>query len=205
MPNYRHATFLGCRYRFMLAPPLVIATILLIEVLTVSAIDFWVFRQGRSHATVHAEQRTLQEIDARFGQGVVMLHARQFDHAVTAFHRVLELSPDMPEAHVNMGFALLGTGHHREARDFFAEALVIRPQQNNARYGIALALEGLGERHEAVQEMFRYLGETDPNDPYRAKADALLANWRSELTRQHQERVANTAKGKKVGAGRTAR
>ena len=37
-----------------------------------------------------------------------MLHAKQYEHALHAFHRVLELDPAMPEAHVNAGFALLG-------------------------------------------------------------------------------------------------
>ena len=48
------------------------------------------------------------EIGERFTQGVVMLHAKQYEHALTAFHRVLALDPAMPEAHVNAGFALLG-------------------------------------------------------------------------------------------------
>jgi hypothetical protein len=37
-------------------------------------------------------------------------------HAITALHRVLELAPQLPEAHVNMGFALLGLQQAEPAR-----------------------------------------------------------------------------------------
>jgi Flp pilus assembly protein TadD len=43
-----------------------------------------------------------------FQQGVAMLQAGQFDYAVTALHEVLAIYPALPEAHVNMGYALLG-------------------------------------------------------------------------------------------------
>src|SRR5262249_15795863 len=79
------------------------------------------------------------EIGERFSQGVVMLHAKQYEHALTAFHRVLELDPTLPEAYVNSGFALLGMGEAGAARDFFASALELRPRQLNAYYGLAVA------------------------------------------------------------------
>src|SRR3990172_6430112 len=47
----------------------------------------------------HASQYGQKEIDTRFLQAVAMLHAKQYDNAVTALHRVLRLAPRMPEAH----------------------------------------------------------------------------------------------------------
>ena len=58
------------------------------------------------------------EVSERFTQGVIMLHAKQYEHALTAFHRVLALDPAMPEAHVNAGFALLGMREPAAARAF---------------------------------------------------------------------------------------
>ena len=40
------------------------------------------------------------EIAERFSQGVVMLHAKQYKHALTAFHRVLELDPALSLIHI---------------------------------------------------------------------------------------------------------
>ena len=39
-----------------------------------------------------------EEFDARFRQAVVMLHAKQYEHAATALHRVLAIAPALPEA-----------------------------------------------------------------------------------------------------------
>jgi lipoprotein NlpI len=57
-----------------------------------------------------------------FQQGVAMLQAGQFDYAVTALHEVLAIYPALPEAHVNMGYALLGAGEPEAAADFFNTA-----------------------------------------------------------------------------------
>lgn len=129
----------------------------------------------------HADRKLREEVDERFRQGVVMLHARQYDHAMTAFHRVLQLAPRMPEAHVNAGFALVGLKRHKEARDFFDAATELRPQQANAYYGLAVALEGLGDLEAASGAMRTYLHLTGTEDPYRRKAEAALWEWQSRL------------------------
>jgi tetratricopeptide (TPR) repeat protein len=98
----------------------------------------------------HVEAKRAEEVKLRFDQGVVMLHARQYEHALTAFHRVLELSPGMPEAHVNAGYALLGLKRYGAARDFFESATVLRPSQVNAYWGLAVALEALGDKPGAI-------------------------------------------------------
>ena len=121
--------------------------------------------------------RTRQEIQQRFQQGVIMLHAKQHSHAMTAFHRVLELDPAMPEAHVNMGFALIGLKRYSAARDFFDSAIALRKEQVNAYYGLAVALDGLDDRPAAIGAMRTYVHLSRPDDPYRRKAQAALWEW----------------------------
>jgi len=130
-------------------------------------------------ATVSREAAA--EVRLRFDQGVVMLHARQYEHATTAFHRVLALAPQMPEAHVNMGFALLGQKRHREATDFFASAIELRREQPNAYYGLAVALEANGDLRGAIGAMRTYVHRAQSTDPYRRKAEAALWEWESQL------------------------
>lgn len=173
--------------RFSKLPPLFVAATLLVEVCAVYAAERWLLRGGLSPVAVHAERQLKAEMDLRFRQGVIMLHAKQYEHAMTAFHRVLQLEPDLPEAHVNLGFALLGLGKFAEARDFFAGALGLHPGQTNAHYGMALAMDGLGERHEAVEAMHRYVSFAAADDPYRQKAEAVLAGWREDLRRRQAE------------------
>lgn len=125
----------------------------------------------------HAQAAKETEVRQRFAEGVTMLNERQFERAMTAFHRVLALAPALPEAHVNMGFALVGAGHHKAAGDFFDAALKLNPRQLNAYYGLALALEGVGDVGAAVQAMRTFVHLSPRDDPYVQKAEAALWDW----------------------------
>ena len=130
----------------------------------------------------HVAQKRDAEIKARFDQGVLMLHAKQYEHAITAFHRVLELEPQLPEAHVNMGFALIGERRFDAARDFFHSATELRRDQVNAYYGLAVALKGLDDLPGAVGAMRTYLHRSTEEDPFRAKAQTTLREWETVLS-----------------------
>lgn len=136
---------------------------------------------GSSRAKAHVAEKKRAEIDRRFQQGVIMLHAREYEHALTAFHRVLELAPEMPEAYVNTGFALLGKGEFSAAADFFDEATTLRRDQINAYYGLAVAMEGMGNLRGAIEAMRTYLHRAPADDPYRVKAEAALWEWQETI------------------------
>ena len=87
---------------------------------------------GQSQQVAQKNAPQPSEVEVRFQQAVYMLHAGHYDDAITALHRVIELSPRMPEAYVNMGFALLGMKKYKAAADFFNTAIEIRPYQGNA-------------------------------------------------------------------------
>ena len=143
------------------------------------------------HRTSPGEQHTPEEkadIHQRFMQGVAMLHAREYEYAAAAFHRVLQVAPQMPEAHVNMGYALLGLERHAAARDFFESAIALRTNQLNAYYGLAVALEQLRDMGGAVGAMRTYVHLTKPNDPYLRKAQAALWEWEAALARERAAR-----------------
>jgi Flp pilus assembly protein TadD len=128
----------------------------------------------------HADSMRQAEFDARFRQAVVMLHAKQYEHAVTALHRLLEIAPQVPEVHVNMGFALFGLKRYAAARDFFAGATGLRPAQANAYYGLAVSLDALGDRPGALGAMRTFVHLTVPEDPWLPKARAALWEWQSQ-------------------------
>jgi len=120
-------------------------------------------------------------IDARFRQGVLMLHAKRYAYAMAAFHEVLEYAPSLPEAHVDMGYALLGLGRFDQARASFETATDLRPEQANAYYGLAIALEAAGDLGGALGAMRTYLHRVPPEDPYRRKAEAAVWEWEARL------------------------
>lgn len=138
----------------------------------------------RFSARRHAAEKIRADIDRRFEQGVIMLHAKQYDHALTAFHRVLQLAPEMPEAYVNTGFALIGLKRYKEARDFFESATLLRRSQVNAYYGLAVALEGMGDIPGALGAMQSFIHLTKADDPFRRKAEAAVWEWRQALEGQ---------------------
>ncbi len=140
----------------------------------------------RLDAPGHAAAARAREAAQRFEQGVVMLHAKRYEHALTAFHRVLELAPDSPDAHVNMGFALLGLGRHAAARDFFDGATALDRRQRNAYYGMAVALEGLDDLPGAVGAMRTYVHLSPSDDAYRRKAEAALWEWQARLAQRRE-------------------
>ena len=130
----------------------------------------------------HQAEAKALEVDRRFNEATVMLHAKQFEHALTALHRVLELAPKMPEAHVNMGYAMLGLMRFAAARDFFTGAIELRPAQANAYYGLALALDALNDRPGALGAMRTFVHLAKPDDAFVHKARAALWEWQSETT-----------------------
>ncbi len=139
----------------------------------------------------HAREKAEAEIRQRFQQGVDMLNKKQYEQALKEFHRVLELAPNMPEAHVNAGFALIGLERFAVARDFFEGALALRKDQVNAYYGLAEALEGLNDLPGALGAMRAYLHLAPANDPYRRKAEAAAWEWEAKVAEEYHKNIKN--------------
>ena len=140
---------------------------------------------ARSDPDGHARSAREAEVRRRFDAAVVMLHARQYEPAAAALHRVLELAPQMPEAHVNMGYAMLGLKKPAVARDFFEGATALKPDQANAYYGLALAWDAAGDRAMATGAMRSYLHLARQEDPqHLSRARAALWEWDSERAAQ---------------------
>lgn len=129
------------------------------------------------------EEKRLAEITSRFEQAVVMLHAKQYEHAVTALHRVMALSPRMPEVYVNMGYAKLGQELPREALVFFETATELKPEQANAYWGMAVALEKSGDLAGALGAMRTFIHLSPGDDNFARRARSALWEWEEALAR----------------------
>lgn len=125
----------------------------------------------------------MAEIATRFEQAAIMLHAERFNEAMVALHRVLQLSPRLPEAHANMGYALMGLEDYEAAYDFFDSATELDPYLGNAYWGKAVVMEKLGNLEGALGAMRIYIHLAEPNDPYVRRARSALWEWDSQLAR----------------------
>ncbi len=131
----------------------------------------------------HARQYTKRLVDERFEQALMMYHAKRYDYAIKALDRVIELAPNMAEAYLNKGYALLGLERYQEANKYFNIATEMRPYLANAYWGLALAAEKLGELDAALGAMRTYIHLSPPNDPLLRKARSALWEWESALKR----------------------
>jgi len=129
------------------------------------------------------EEERMAEITTRFEQAVVMLHAKQYEHATTALHRVMTLAPRMPEVYVNMGYAKLGQELPKEALVFFETATELKPEQANAYWGMAVALESSGDLPGALGAMRTFLHLSSGDDNFARRARSALWEWEEALAR----------------------
>jgi len=78
------------------------------------------------------------------------LEASSPERAREAYERALDLNPDMPEAHVNLGRQLHLVGERGRAEPHYREAVRLDPDDPTPHFNLGVLLEELGRRDEAV-------------------------------------------------------
>ncbi|HEX2905385.1 MAG TPA: tetratricopeptide repeat protein [Phototrophicaceae bacterium] len=108
--------------------------------------------------------------DVQFGAGLVYKQLGQYDKAITAFNKALELASDNQKLGLyvlrDRGNVYYLTGEYQKALDDFNQSLIYHPNEFYAYLWRSLAYTGLGE------------GE---------KARTNFASWQSHLNIQRQE------------------
>lgn len=140
-----------------------------------------------------APSKLRQQLNQRFQQAVLMLHAQRYGHALVALDTVLSIDPNLPEAYINAGFALIGLERYQQADQAFSKAMELRPQLSNAYYGLAVALEGQGQIRGAVGAMQIYLHRADPQDAFYRKAQSAIWEWQERLQKERINAAGNSS------------
>lgn len=140
-----------------------------------------------------------QQLKVSFDQAVAMLHINRYDMAIVALHKVLAIDPKMPEAHTNMGYALLGLQRTAAARDFFMTALELDDKQLNAYFGLALSHAELEQYHSAIGAMVTYIHLSPDSGPYQEKAHKKLQAWRDKVVENETMASVTQMADKMVG------
>ena len=123
------------------------------------------------------------ELQQQFKKAAEQLNGREYDAALKTLHRVLELAPNMPEAHTNMGYTLLGMQRYEIAKNYFESAIDLNSYQGNAYWGLAVAYEKLDDLPAAMGAMRSYIHLAAPGDPYVRRARSALWEWQTTLVR----------------------
>lgn len=75
--------------------------------------------------------------------------------AADLYERVIQISPEWIEAHINLGVVLYQMGHLEEALAAFRSALALDPSNPITCYNLGCVLEELGELVEAIGQLRR--------------------------------------------------
>lgn len=86
-----------------------------------------------------------------FTRGHELLRSRDFHQAATAFQRARRLEPDKASIREALGRAYMGCREFDRAREEFEAAVALGPTDGYAHYGLAKALERLGDTEAAAR------------------------------------------------------
>jgi tetratricopeptide (TPR) repeat protein len=111
-------------------------------------------------------RRRLQRTDA-------LIEGEDFTRAITELHQAIAEHPAYPDLHAKLGRAELQQGYWDDAAASFGRALELNPSFHDARVGLATALEALGMRAQAVDQLALVL----EREPAHAHARELHARW----------------------------
>ena len=131
----------------------------------------------------HSKQQMELQTQQQFFDGAKLLQIGHYQQAITVFHKVLTQYPNLPEVHINLGFAMLGLEESTKAVKSFNYALELKPDEANAYYGLALVAEKEQDYEIAMGAMRTYI-HLRQDDNYIAKARAALQFWQSEINNQ---------------------
>ena len=106
--------------------------------------------------------------------GAICGAQERYEEAIGLLNKALEIKPDYPEAHVNLGIALQNQGNLTAAIAAFTRALVYRPHYANAHIRLGIALQEQGDRSAAITAFNKAIAlQPDHPDVYNNLAIAL--------------------------------
>jgi len=118
-----------------------------------------------------------QSAEIMFGQYMEAGHDAAWNHdwtaAIEAYTRAVQLRPDEPDAHINLGLALLNNGQLPQALKVYKRAHQLAPDDPLPLERSADVLERMGQLREAAQQYIKvsdvYLAQRD--------LDKAIGNW----------------------------
>jgi Flp pilus assembly protein TadD len=126
------------------------------------------------------------ELYRLFDETMQLAAQGKWEAAISGWHKVLEMAPDNPKAHSNLGVALARQGAVAEAIVHFRRSVELNPDFDSPHFNLGIALYQQGSLREAAAELRKAL-EINPD---LAQAHRLLGNL---LAREGKPRDAVAA------------
>lgn len=100
--------------------------------------------------------------EAHEALGEVLLSGKRLPEAVRAFEQAVEIEPGLALGWYNLGYAARRLGDLGRARDAWRRYLALRPDDLDARLGLAESLGALGEREAALEAYRIFVEQAQP-------------------------------------------
>ena len=123
--------------------------------------------------------------DYRFWEGVTWWALRQPDKEKTAYEKALALNPDHLSANLYLGHNMLDRGKNAAAIERYDRVLLLDPDEPQALFNRAVALDRLGRKQDMRLAMRQYL-DRHPEGPMARQGTQMLNkagdfSWRNHL------------------------
>ena len=146
----------------------------------------------------------LEKIDAPatdfyrlFDIAVQLADKRQFEAAVPAWKKALELNPEDPRGHNNLGVALFESGKMDEAIVEYRKSLELNPSSSQTHNNLGSALAEKGSMDAALPE-FQKAVELNPDN---AAAHVNLGNALANVNGRLEDAIQELTKGIEMAPG----
>src|SRR5437773_7815495 len=154
------AGLLSCWHatRFLI-PGCAVCLLLCLAVLTWNQVQVWHdSKKLWSHAAAIAHRSPV----GQYSLCLALVRQGKLTEAIEHFKTALQIKPEYPDAHTNVGAALADQGKLAEAIDYYREALQSKPDDALAHYNWGVALARQSKMEEAIGH-YRQALQSKPN------------------------------------------
>jgi Flp pilus assembly protein TadD len=109
--------------------------------------------RGRPLAIGGTDTKTVEEhdADAWCNLGSAAIEAENYDEAIAAYRKAIQLDPLHSDSHVYLGVAYALKGEEKHARSIWNNLIQLKPNDAKVRYNIGVSLENLGDGDAAIE------------------------------------------------------
>jgi len=108
---------------------------------------------GSSSDNTFNQQVSPEQVTAAYKDGYQRMKAGQYQDAIEAFKRVIELNDQHAMAYTNMAYSYRKLGNYRRAVKLYKKALAIEPNLAEAHEYMGAALLAMGNVKEAKEHL----------------------------------------------------